>query len=687
MNVLNLVLAFFLIGDFTLTTINQTDEFNKEDELIEPTFFSETDNQVRMYGDMYEYNDTLSNAINLSPDNFYELDEYKTSIDASLHTDGQSEDIDFFYFSIFTDSFVSISASTLTEAYSFNFFISKYEYNTPSGNDIGRRMINVIQDTSGEKNKFFSSVLTPGTYFIYFMCQQPWNSYITVDYSLNLCVKKTLTEENFEISDLRFNKDLSGAVWLSDYLPFGMNNIFNPLTNLTYQDKKTNMNDPDYALDNLLNISNGEDIHIASVYIWGSELRYCIQEVLQELCDELIDTFLQEEHIRVELETKFDNAKNIIKVTGFIIKMTGEFVPFGKIISSASSLVSAFSIEVLDYIFNMITTNITTTTLLYTSYLNRILGAVAIKPEITHDTNKNLYYSFPKYNEIIELPFYYKLYKQHHFLAYDTHHISFEPSLTHYLNNSIFYKGKYLISDPTDSYYCRGKIYGLKSNFSTKNDLVLAKEINNVQKKPISLKMNMGEVIPSLLTGEYIWFEFQADSTKEYFFLVRGEQDIRIDLFDSSFTGYSNDGLIESHYGKYVGPDKKKGCYFSKKMNNGQKVYIRVEGNNFSFVQNPSVIEIFDSPQENEYHIHVYNKYIWQNVTQHALVCECGARSHLENHVVKAGGKFCLSCGGSVDKGFIIDYSLNHITSYYSYSCIPAKFEVCNFSVILKKEE
>lgn len=64
------------------------------------------------FEDIYEYNDHYYDAVNLSPSNYYDLDLYRTKINATLDYNAEFIDMDYYYFKVLTDSYVTITINS-----------------------------------------------------------------------------------------------------------------------------------------------------------------------------------------------------------------------------------------------------------------------------------------------------------------------------------------------------------------------------------------------------------------------------------------------------------------------------------------------------------------------------------------------------------------------------------------------
>lgn len=626
----------------------------------------------------YEPNDIWDSATNLCPPEYYELNSYHTNLKAALDTAAQIQDRDFYYFTLLTDCNVTVRATTDNPNYSFNFHLTQLTYTPASGDKVSKRMKYLYEEETTQKTKYFNSTLKAGTYYIYFMCQQPFNSNITVEYDLDLYVSKAPAGKDADIRDLRVNKELSGAVWLSDYLPLGIENVFDPTLDVTYQANKTGLSEPDYALDDLMELSGGNKIHVATLYIWSPELRYCINQALSEVSEILINEFLEEDEIRVELEAKHNKIENTITITGAIIKVGGLTTPFSKIITGATLIIQTIAESTLNLYFDAITPKISVDKAFYLAYIQRLKGTVDILYDFIEDSDGNIMYKkFRNNNEVIAIPYYYNLSKTSNAVTkLETHNISFKPSINEILlSETLLYNENIIPVVQNDVYCCRGKIFGFEG--TEFKDLKQVDEYDDIEPILTEIEVN-GALSADYNKGEYQWYQFTAPTYRTYYFYALGidTPKVTIDVFRSVVKGYSDSGIVARYTEEFVAKvSGHKGCGFSRYMPSGETLYFRVSGENYEALNSSVAFQVKTEPYEMQEHEHE-NVYQWLDGKTHKYICKtCYEVSFTQNHTVKRGTDKCSVCGGTVsfdhEHTYVYEWANG---THHNYACSQCGF-------------
>lgn len=206
-------------------------------------------------------------------------------------------------------------------------------------------------------------------------------------------VQKDNNKRNkISISDLKFNKQLPAAIWLSDFQPTGYN--FDPTLQKTYFHQNTyHKNEFEYALDDLRRYTeNGEPVHAASIFVWDEKVKEVFHEIFYKLSEELISRLNEEEELRIEVTLIFDTVTNVWKLVGTIIKVDGLVVfPVNIILSTIDMFVIPFA----EFLINEFLPKLQLKKYFYLSYLQRYIGALE-----DHDSGSvvepPLYYEFGK---------------------------------------------------------------------------------------------------------------------------------------------------------------------------------------------------------------------------------------------------------------------------------------------------
>ena len=101
---------------------NQNSSFNFVHNNTREIYTPPNGHNVTQYTDNFENNNSISDATNLCPPYYYLCDRYHTHLEASIHYDYILNDVDYYYFNIFVESYVEI----LIESFSSNFSVFSY---------------------------------------------------------------------------------------------------------------------------------------------------------------------------------------------------------------------------------------------------------------------------------------------------------------------------------------------------------------------------------------------------------------------------------------------------------------------------------------------------------------------------------------------------------------------------------
>lgn len=471
---------------------------------------------------------------------------------------------------LLTDSYVDVNADLMYTTFAFDFGITAY-VSTDSTNprDITDRYSYFIySDDSYNVAKSFSGLLKAGTYFIEIYRKSDCPTSNIVEYNLSVTVQKDNTKRaNASIADLKFNKKLPAAIWLSDFLPVGYS--FDPTLQKTYFYQNTySKNEFEYVLDDLRRYTeSNEEIHMASIYVWDSNIKTAMHEIFYRLSQELYNRIIDGEKLRTEVTLTFDIITGAWKIIGTIIKASGVSLPVSIILQSIDSFVLPYAELLIDQLLPKLSLEKT----LYYGYLQRYIGVLE-----GEDNNK-----------VVEFPFYYYLNNTNPTFGHPQYNISFSPTVEKVVSSpETIYKPDTIFSQPDTSIYSNGRVYGLSnSDPNNFNNLVLAEDYSNVS--PIAKQVYLTSPTSPrtfLNFGEYQWYSFNAPQTKEYYFLAQGNHNIHVDVFNNVVDGYSNNGLIRTHTTKYTSPNDETsiGTTFSEIIETGKTVFFRVRGKDYT---------------------------------------------------------------------------------------------------------
>lgn len=666
------ICGFLALGLFSANTISSSAQILGKDDIKETKIVtkkaSSQNNENYNLEDQYENNNCFSEATNLSPINYYLKDTFSTEITASLDTISGICDIDYYYFDLLTDSTVVATVSTAS-SFSFNMYIynTKYLERAPEDNEAFRTNVNIYSNESTkEKSKTFSNLLTPGCYYLCLTCQQARNSGIGIKYSVNLKGQKS--QENYSnesLADLRINKGFGMAAWISDYIPINKANAFDMETNETYYDySKEGISIPDHSLDDLLEITPNKDISMAIFYIWDDTLLSAINNLTQYISQELINNFSETEKTKVIVTTIVDKSKKTIALTFEIVNAIGEIENF--VFSFPAKI--AFSLFekgidiALDLISKFLVPNIPLEKYLYFAMIQKLNG-------LTQNLS-----SYPA--KYLRIPFIYSLSKSSSISSpYERHKISFTDTVNSFLstNNNLItndMNNDLILSDRTDSYYCRGKIYGFENDSSNKGGWKLA--CQETDKTPIysNLSLEYAVSLPQLDYLDYAWFRFVAPQDDEYCFFTSNDPSkankcTTIDVFSKIENGYSDLNKKVSRIGGFYNNDGiELGAYYEKKLIKNEILFFRIHGESYEPIPSSQSVNAKIGFKINMKHTHYYDDhYSWSSSKKHFAFCSCGQKTS-QPHIV-AGNSFsggtrygkCLLCGGICSFGPVVHSS------------------------------
>lgn len=669
-------IGLLLACSLTLSNVNTSSKTNCA---IEPSSaFSENiytppvKNFVPDERDSYEDNDGFNVATKLYPEDSCKLTSYHTCLSATIDTYSQIIDTDYYVLALFIDSHVSLHIETDHSDYSFDLILMK---DTSSLNEdkVIKNTETIYEDDSSEKSKGYQGQLRAGNYFVYIRGQQPASSGITLEYDLEIFVSKSNSPSLVSIGDMRFNKGLGGAIWLSDYLPLNTASI-GEVNNeyVYYQDTGNGIDTRNYLIEDLMRISEGNPIRFATIYIWDSALRYVFYETVSALYTYFSENLKEQEIRNASIELVCDVLNNVTVVIRVLNVVVGRiFLPLKVTLTALNYLVKIVNLIIKSFIREIDVIG----SVLYANYLGFLKGLLYMDFSKIEDDLYSQDIEGQKLEEVIQIPLYYSVREENFSYSFGSQLIlSYKATLEKYEQNDQFLCTSSIPTTPSDCYYCYGKVYGIANNneVDSLNSLPEYSTIPDIE--PIVQNMNeeeKREFFPiELLDGEYAWYKFQAPETKTYYFLCSGGEDMIIDLFNQPIKGYSSQGIIRSYQGGYrlLSQNQDEGCYFSRSLSEMQTIYLRIRKGYYQSCPSGKLY-YNDSPfafAEPLTHTHYYERYIWKNTRNHTAYCECG-ESTLQGHIVSAGSSLCLLCGGKADIGFVGPLSIKYITENGSY--------------------
>lgn len=666
-------------------TINPMSSIEKEidckNERIDVNFRRQGDeynSNSLAYGDVYEVNDNFDQAENLSPDDYYCIDSYQKEIEATLDYSGY-EDRDFYYFKLLSESNVEICINPNNPNQQFDFYLLTYDFN-----DIHdcKRTLNdynyFVSRACTSSTQEYSGVLQAGTYFIILKGLEKSN----IEYSLYLNVSKTCGYPTLDVVDAKINKDLGGVIWFSDFMPvnyYSISDIQNDV--MVYKRNETNLQYPDYALDDMLSISEGEPIKLATYYIWDPEIRYVLFLAFDYISNVLWEQMKNEEQKVMDLTLERDVVAGTVSLVGTVASL----FPVSKVWTIGTKILSKVSSSIINSIFNSLMPKITYDDAFFLAYISALTTALnpGIDVEDIGDPDKievieNNLKNFDD-NKIIQIPIYYTIYSDYSDLCLKKY-VSFRSTYSSISQSNYFeYTKTEIPSSFTDDFNCRGKFYAIEDDTDVFNpiNMRLTKDVEYVTPEVEEVYLNDDVAFSSFKTGEYVWCVFNVPTTKKYYFVAKQVGNIYIELFHSLQLGYSSSDLIISKTGGYINKNnsEKKGCYFLLELEKGKTIYIRIRNKDYLPTNDAVIFCVSDVPDSTAVHIHDY-EVSWLNSKQHYLTCECGTRIKQVHAVDSSNPGICCICGGPASTAVINRYKLT-----------GTELDCCDFELINLKNE
>lgn len=482
---MNLFLSILLCGSLTANSIDaETTALNSEiqtnislqEELINDV--ANTEKSTLFYPeDQYEPNDNFSDATEICPSDFYLLDAYTINIDATLDYSGSVQDVDLYYLTIFTDTdvYIEIETDMYYPGY-FDFALMQYNYYSVNNGKAYHWPEDVASNYDGVRTISYNSTLKPGTYFIYLRGRQDSSVTNDLPYFLNVSLNKVMQSANILVSDLKDNDEIKGAVWLSDFIPANNFSIFDLNSDFIYYNAmEQNLNSPDYALDKLRIVSNGDSIKLANYYIWDPVMKHILHEIFVVIRDEFNAMLEGNVEIAGDIALEYNTLTGILSAVFHIAGYITKSIP----ISLSVDVINFVTFAVIDNYFNSIMPEFNVNQSQYLAFISTIAAYTDLGLTVNEKQNVDLIYAKDTDKRIIQIPVYYRLgINEKTVPTYDEHYYSLKETSSEFFNlNSLIYNDSYFYTSFDNDYYCRGKIYEIRS-FS---DLTDFENLNLVQ--------------------------------------------------------------------------------------------------------------------------------------------------------------------------------------------------------------
>lgn len=125
----------------------------------------------------------------MCPSDYYDLNLYRTKIEATLDYDVGYNDIDYYYFKILTDSYVTITINSQNSGL-YDFYVLTNEYYNTDYYNAYHGINGLLYDETSNTYRTFLNIVNPGTFYIYVRGKQTTN--LEIEYELNLYIEKNL---------------------------------------------------------------------------------------------------------------------------------------------------------------------------------------------------------------------------------------------------------------------------------------------------------------------------------------------------------------------------------------------------------------------------------------------------------------------------------------------------------------
>lgn len=349
----------------------------------------------------------------------------------------------------------------------FDFSLMNYEYFNLSDGKAKHQPHDVISDFNGTRIISYESILTPGTYFIYLRGRQTSSIYNDLPYLLDIEVAKVAQSPNISISDMR-DVNHKGAIWLSDFIPANNFSIFDLNTKYVYYNQmEQNLNYPDYALDELREISNGSPIKLATYFIWDPVLKHTLFSIFSTLKTELNSLLVTNEEISGELTLLYNQVDGTLNLVMDIVGYTLLSLP----IALGVDIISYIGFNALNVFFQSISPKFKVSDAQYLAYICALTAYMDLG--LTEEEGSSPDKILEKDDgRVIQIPIFYTLgVDECDFPTFNQHYFSLKATSSEFFNyTSLIYSDDFISSSYSNDFYCRGKIYSI-SNFEDLTDL------------------------------------------------------------------------------------------------------------------------------------------------------------------------------------------------------------------------
>lgn len=610
---------------------------------------------VSIEENQYYENDTLDTAVNISSDQCYDGIDWITNVQGKMVGNQYEGDLDLYYFNIMSEYDVSITLNIYSTISSIDCSIIYLDYYDVIDNVVAKNTYSTVYENKESNaildnhSKEYNGRLQPGMYVIILNRQQNETVINDIDYLLHCTFSNATVLESVYIPDLRYNKNLLGALWVSDFVPFDDKTLIGQSQNIYFYSSGDQYNNTiDHMLMNMYKDNPDRAMLAAKYYIWDNELIKVLHDIFTDIYDKTATEVSDYEKVKLEVDVQMHNLNQTIEVVTTISWASDLFSPsqtIKTIVKVGSSIMTNIAAPVLGYLIQ---------SQLPKDYVDKNIYYEAMENLVNVTTNWGY--------GVLCIPIYYKIVTEGNkgipntVKYYITYNATYDiiSSSVNFLHDS-----SYLYNISEDYYTYSGKIYGLENYGMITDQLKLYSECVNIIRNPIVMS-SLGNV-DSMHEGDYKWLLFEADSADTYHFVFKCESQYEVQIFNEVAVAYGEENIICKYTPSQTEPIEEVNddgvllvgqynvTYVIVKTQPGQKLYFRICGSNFDDM-NALVYGIYDEHQ-NYIHDHVYCKYTWFDTTKHLSTCLCGY-GQLLGHMKKPNSSYCLLCKGNCSIGF-----------------------------------
>lgn len=478
-------------------------------------------------------------------------DDYSKSMRGAI---GQEYDVDFYKFTIYGKAVVTVELKDIP--YECDYDIELYAHsNTISGTPNADEYVD-SSCASYNDDEIIQKLLYPNTYYIKI---SSYDGYGSTRYTVSVNVEYQ-REDDVLISDLKA-KGAKGALWLSDYDPYGIKPTISA-SRMQFSESELTDSSIGFQLKPSCRYRHGE------FYIFEESLRQEMLNVLNAVFNGL------------KYKTKEgDKGKLILDIIDIGLDIGTTILSFCGPIGEGISLAYwsyGFSAKIAQFMYSnsilpAMIDAFSFTRDDYLIYLNGLIGALtAYNPN--SDTGKSIIipmtYTLEKIPENNENPL-----NGTPSIVWRTYY-SCQPS-KYNLNPSQFIREGDSISAQNPNNPITGTVYPIVDVDST--SLALDRKTYDMHNQTLSVGDSK---TLSLEKGQYQWYEFTAPTSGNYYFKSVGDAEATADVFEDRVCGKSDYNRVSRYY-KNNGIST--GVNFSLSLEEDQTIYLRVSGGNGSY--------------------------------------------------------------------------------------------------------